>query len=104
MTPQQFVEKWAQTELSERAASQEHFIDLCRLIGEPEGGWSEDWAAAWIDTGAGQKLPVEHPLAAERARVDQMVLGNLLRLNRQTVIRDKLLQPLHVAREVVPTS
>jgi hypothetical protein len=35
MTPQQFVEKWAQTELSERAASQEHFIDLCHLIGQP---------------------------------------------------------------------
>jgi hypothetical protein len=30
-----FVEKWAGAELSERAASHEHFIDLCRLIGHP---------------------------------------------------------------------
>jgi hypothetical protein len=32
---QRFVEKWSSAELSERAASQEHFIDLCRLIGQP---------------------------------------------------------------------
>jgi hypothetical protein len=49
---------------------------------DPEGNWSEDWAAVWIDTGAGQKLPPDHPLAEERARVDQLVLGNLLRLNQ----------------------
>ena len=35
MTPDQFVAKWKPVELSERAASQEHFIDLCRLIGHP---------------------------------------------------------------------
>jgi hypothetical protein len=49
---------------------------------DPEGNWSQDWAAVWIDTGAGQKLAAEHPLAAERARVDQAVLGNLLRMNQ----------------------
>jgi len=49
---------------------------------DPEGGWSEDWAQVWLDTGAGQPLPAEHGLAAERGRVDQLVLGNLLRLNR----------------------
>ena len=35
MTPQQFIEKWQASELKERSASQEHFIDLCRLLGEP---------------------------------------------------------------------
>src|SRR5579864_3217767 len=37
-SPQQaerFVEKWQGVELSERAASHEHFIDLCRLVGQP---------------------------------------------------------------------
>ena len=34
MTAEEFVEKWSRTQLSEKAASQEHFIDLCRLIGE----------------------------------------------------------------------
>jgi hypothetical protein len=49
---------------------------------DPEGKWSEDWAQVWVDSGAGQVLPAEHPLAAERTRVDQLVLGSLLRLNR----------------------
>jgi hypothetical protein len=35
LTPDQFVEKWSKAELSERAASHEHFIDLCRLIDQP---------------------------------------------------------------------
>ena len=29
---ERFVEKWSASELSERAASHEHVIDLCRLI------------------------------------------------------------------------
>ena len=35
MTPHEFITKWRASELKERAASQEHFIDLCRLLGEP---------------------------------------------------------------------
>jgi hypothetical protein len=35
LTPEEFVQKWSKAQLSERAASQEHFIDLCRLIGQP---------------------------------------------------------------------
>ncbi|MBS3735399.1 MAG: class I SAM-dependent DNA methyltransferase, partial [Phycisphaerae bacterium] len=35
LTPQQFIAKWRRAELSERSASQEHFIDLCRLLGQP---------------------------------------------------------------------
>ena len=35
LTPQEFVDKWRGIELKERSASQEHFIDLCRLIGHP---------------------------------------------------------------------
>jgi hypothetical protein len=34
-----FVEKWAGAELSERAASHEHFIDLCRLVGHLTRLW-----------------------------------------------------------------
>jgi len=48
----------------------------------PDGNWSEDWAKVWVDTGAGQPLPENHPLAAERQRVDQLVLSGLLRLNQ----------------------
>ena len=35
MTPGAFIAKWRATELKERSAAQEHFIDLCRLLGEP---------------------------------------------------------------------
>jgi type II restriction/modification system DNA methylase subunit YeeA len=31
----EFVQKWTASNRNERAASQEHFIDLCRLLGEP---------------------------------------------------------------------
>ena len=35
MTPEVFIAKWRVAELKERSAAQEHFIDLCRLLGEP---------------------------------------------------------------------
>jgi type II restriction/modification system DNA methylase subunit YeeA len=33
LTPREFVDKWRHATLKERSASQEHFIDVCRLIG-----------------------------------------------------------------------
>ena len=46
MTPQEFIHKWTVSMLKESSAAQEHFIDLCRLLGErtpaeadPEGAW-----------------------------------------------------------------
>ena len=35
MTPNEFIAKWRASELKERSAAQEHFIDLCRLLDEP---------------------------------------------------------------------
>ncbi len=35
MTPYEFIAKWRASALKERSASQEHFIDLCHLLGEP---------------------------------------------------------------------
>ena len=35
MTPGEFIAKWSVSELKESSAAQEHFIDLCRLLGEP---------------------------------------------------------------------
>ena len=35
MTPHEFIAKWRASTLKESSASQEHFIDLCRLLGEP---------------------------------------------------------------------
>ncbi len=46
LTPQAFVEKWSKSTLSERSASQQHFIDLCHMLGQktpaeadPEGSF-----------------------------------------------------------------
>lgn len=35
MDADQFVRKWTGVTLKERSSSQEHFIDLCRLLDEP---------------------------------------------------------------------
>jgi type II restriction/modification system DNA methylase subunit YeeA len=35
ISPQEFVAKWAEVTLTEKAASQSHFIDLCRLLDQP---------------------------------------------------------------------
>jgi hypothetical protein len=35
MTPSAFIRKWKASNLKERSAAHEHFIDLCRLLEEP---------------------------------------------------------------------
>ena len=35
MTPQEFVDKWRRSKLTERSAAQSHFNDLCRMLGQP---------------------------------------------------------------------
>jgi type II restriction/modification system DNA methylase subunit YeeA len=50
---------------------------------DSEGDWSEDWADVWTESGAGLPLPHGHPATADRRHVDESVVSNLLRLNRQ---------------------
>ncbi len=38
---ERFVEKWSRVTLAERSVSQEHFLDLCRLIDHPTPGDSD---------------------------------------------------------------
>ena len=35
MTVQQFQQMWRHSALTERSAAQQHFLDLCRLLGMP---------------------------------------------------------------------
>ena len=35
MNPHDFAKQWGRAQLTESAASQEHFLDICRLVGEP---------------------------------------------------------------------
>ena len=36
MTVSQFIQKWKRSELKERSAAQEHFLDLCELFDHPK--------------------------------------------------------------------
>ncbi|MEQ1934185.1 MAG: type IIL restriction-modification enzyme MmeI, partial [Fimbriimonadaceae bacterium] len=36
MTPHEFIAKWLNSPIKERAAAQSHFLDLCELVGEPK--------------------------------------------------------------------
>lgn len=48
MNPSEFAAKWSGSERAERAAAQEHFIDLCRMLGVPTPNESDtrgDWFA-----------------------------------------------------------
>ena len=66
MTPGEFISKWSDAKLRERAGSQSHFIDLCKVLGEkaptdadPKGEWyafekgamktggGDGWADVW---------------------------------------------------------
>ncbi len=53
MTPQEFIHKWRPSHLRERQASQEHFIDLCHLLGEPTPAESDSEGTSYcFDYGA----------------------------------------------------
>lgn len=63
MTPEQFIAKWRDNKLSERAGAQPHFIDLCNMLGvetpsDPDNycfergakrtGAGRGWADVWM--------------------------------------------------------
>jgi hypothetical protein len=67
LTPQEFIRKWQAAQLPERSACQQHFLDLCDLLGQPkpaaadpEGTWytferrvnktegGTGWADVWL--------------------------------------------------------
>ena len=56
MTPQEFVRKWRYVQLKERAAAQEHFLDLCQLVNHPSPA-DYDPTGQTFTFEAGVKLP-----------------------------------------------
>ena len=79
MTPQEFVEKWRRANLSERSACQQHFLDLCELLGQekpaaadPDGAWytfergvtktegGNGWADVWMKDHFGWEYKGKH--------------------------------------------
>jgi len=79
VTPQQFIAKWQAANLSERSACQQHFLDLCELLGQPkpaaadpEGAWycfergvsktdgGQGWADVWMQGHFGWEYKGKH--------------------------------------------
>jgi hypothetical protein len=48
----QFIDKWGRADRTERQAAQEHFIDLCRVLGEPTPNEAADPTAYSFEKGA----------------------------------------------------
>ena len=63
MTPGAFIAKWRAAELKERSAAQEHFIDLCRLLGEPRPAPRESTTASSAAEGAESEWPAADVVA-----------------------------------------
>ena len=63
MTPHRFIEKWRASELKVRSASQEHFIDLCRLLGERTPAEADP--AEWTPEKAGVAAELERAEVAK---------------------------------------
>ena len=47
MNVQDFITKWRRVELTERSASQQHFLDLCEVVGHPKPA-EVDPAGEWF--------------------------------------------------------
>jgi type II restriction/modification system DNA methylase subunit YeeA len=52
MDVHQFIDKWSRADRTERQAAQEHFIDLCRVLGEPTPNEAADPGAYSFEKGA----------------------------------------------------
>ncbi len=56
ISSQEFVAKWRSTTLKERSAAQEHFIDLCRLVGHPTPAEADPTGSSYtFEAGAGKQ-------------------------------------------------
>src|SRR5712691_7857220 len=87
MTPQQFIMKWQRVQLGERSAAQQHFLDLCELLGQPKPaaadpdgafytfergvhktGGGEGWADVWMRGHFGWEYKRKHKDLVEAYR------------------------------------
>jgi hypothetical protein len=81
MTPQEFSAKWADNELKESAASKEHFLDVCALVGSPtpsEADKQGEWFAFEKDVAKGTPLGMTSRAGDKKRRgfVDVFLRGS----------------------------
>lgn len=96
MTPQDFIAKWRRANLTERSAAQQHFLDLCELLGQPkpaaadpEGAWytfekgvrkstgGKGWADVWFQGHFAWEYKGKHKDLAEAYRQLQLYREDL---------------------------
>lgn len=56
LTPQQFVQKWEDSALKERSSYQEHFMDVCHLVGHPTPAAFDPTGETFTFVAGGKKL------------------------------------------------
>lgn len=92
LTPASFVDKWRRAKLSERAASQEHFLDLFHLLGQPapaeHGAIGAKYAFEMVSPFPSPAPFSPTPSPNNNAETDYEILSNLFRLNYQMVFRE----------------
>ncbi|MBW3617526.1 MAG: hypothetical protein KY446_07165, partial [Proteobacteria bacterium] len=115
VTAAEFIRKWSDSTLRERQGSQEHFIDLCRLLGEPtpaeedpagerycfergaeKVGGGDGWADVWRRGCFGWEYKGKHK--------DLTAAYNQLLLYREDLENPPLLVVTDMARIVVHTN
>ncbi len=67
MTPQHFSSKWADNRRKESAASKEHFLDVCALVGSPTPG-EADKDEEWFAFEKGVEKGVPSPAGGKKRR------------------------------------
>ena len=86
LTPQVFAKRWGEAALSERSSYQQHFLDLCEVLGAPKPAETDPTGEFYAfekgveKTGGGKGFaaygwPADIP--------DEEILKNLLALNRE---------------------
>jgi len=101
VTPAQFIAKWSRVELSEPAASQSHFNDLCRLLGQPN---PTDYDPTGEEYCFAKGVAVTGPASAgskgERGFADVWWRGKFAWEYRRMEIHDILLPTAHAAGRI----
>ena len=68
MTHPEFLAKWQQAELTERSAYQQHFLDLCEVLGQPKPA-EADPHGAWYTSERGVRKPTREKGWADGIRI-----------------------------------
>lgn len=63
MTVTEFIAKWRRVDLKERSASQQHFLDLCALVGHPPPAEADPTGVDFCFEKGASKASVDGPWA-----------------------------------------